>query len=100
MVNFNNIIGKTPVAHLRVNNDIIIEEMARIISRLLNNTALGLNRIPNEALKTYRPLITLWLADIAKAYFVIGYYPRLKRAIIIVVLYKEGKTDYSLLGNY
>ena len=38
--------------------------------------------------------------DIAKACFIIGYYLRLKRAIIMVVLYKEGKADYLLLGSY
>ena len=74
--------------------------MARTISRLLNNTVFGLNKIPNKALKTYRLLIIPQLIDIAKAYFVIGYYLRLKRAIIIVVLRKEGKVNYSLLRNY
>ena len=38
--------------------------------------------------------------DVAKAYFVIGYYLKLRRAIITVVLYKEGKADYLLLGSY
>ena len=74
--------------------------MARTISRLLNNTVLGLDGILNKALKTYRPLIALWLADIAKVYFAIGYYLRLKRAITTIVLYKEGKADYSLLRSY
>jgi len=45
------------VTRLRVNSDIIIEEMARTISRLLNNIVLKLDRIPNKALKTYGPLI-------------------------------------------
>ena len=74
--------------------------MARTISRLLNNIVLRLNKIPNKALKTCRPLIALWLADIAKAYFIIGYYLRLRKAIIMVVLRKEGKANYSLLGSY
>jgi hypothetical protein len=38
--------------------------------------------------------------DIAKVYFIIGYYPRLKRTIIIYILYKEGKADYLLLRSY
>jgi len=63
------------VTCLRVNSDIIIEEMARTISRLLNNIVLGLDRILNKALKTYRLLIVPWLIDIARAYFTIGYYP-------------------------
>jgi len=49
--------------------------MARTISRLLNNTALGLDGILNKALKTYRPLIAPWLTDVARACFAIGYYP-------------------------
>ena len=74
--------------------------MARTISRLLNNTALGPDRIPNEALKACGPLIAPWLADVARVYFVIGYYPRLGRAMTTFVLRKEGKADYSLPGSY
>jgi TM2 domain-containing membrane protein YozV len=88
------------VTYLRVNSNITTEEMARIISRLLNNTVLGLDRILNEALKTCGLLIVLWLANIVKIYFVIGYYLRLKRAITTFVLYKEGKVDYLFLGSY
>jgi len=51
------------------------KEMARTISCLLNNIALGLDGILNKALKTYRLLIAPWLADVARAYFAIGYYP-------------------------
>src|SRR6266571_3625502 len=93
-------MGETLVTYLRVNSDIITEEIARTISRLLNNIVLGLDRILNKALKTYRPLIVPWLADVAKVYFIIGYYLRLRRAIITVVLYKEGKADYLITGNY
>ncbi len=74
--------------------------MARTISCFLNNIVLKLNRIPNEALKTCGLLIILWLTDIARACFVIGYYLRLKKAIIIVVLHKKGKTNHLLLRNY
>ena len=51
-------------------------------------------------MKPYKPLLVPWLADIAKAYFIIGYYLRLKRAITTVILYIEGKADYLILGNY
>ena len=74
--------------------------MAKTISRFLNNTVLGLDGILNKALKTYRLLITLWLTDIAKVYFIIGYYLRLGRAITTFILYKESKADYLLLGSY
>ena len=88
------------MTYLWVNSNIIIEEIAKTISHFLNNIVLGLNGIPNEALKTYGPLIVPWLADVARVYFAIGYFLRLRRAIIIVILYKEGKVDYLLLGNY
>ena len=88
------------MTRLRVDSDITTEEMARTISRLSNNTAPGLDGIPNKALKTCGPLIAPWLVDIAKAYFIIGYYLRLKKAIITVVLYKKDKIDYSLLRSY
>ena len=74
--------------------------MARTISRLLNNIVLGLDRILNKALKTCGLLIAPWLVDIARVYFIIGYYLRLRRAIITFVLYKEGKVDYLFLGSY
>ena len=38
--------------------------------------------------------------DIARACFIIGYYLRLRRAIITFILYKEGKADYLFLGSY
>ena len=38
--------------------------------------------------------------DIARVYFIIGYYLRLRRAIITFILYKEGKVDYLFLGSY
>ena len=38
--------------------------------------------------------------DIARVYFIIGYYLRLKRAIIIFILRKEGKVDYLFLESY
>ena len=74
--------------------------MTKIISYFLNNIVLRLDRILNKALKTYRLLIAPWLIDIARAYFVIGYYLRLGRAIITFILRKEGKADYLLLGSY
>ena len=74
------------MTRLWVDSDIITEEMARTISRLLNNTAPGPDSILNKALKTYGLLIAPWLADIARACFTIGYYPRLRRSIMTVIL--------------
>ena len=38
--------------------------------------------------------------DIARVYFIIGYYLRLRRAIVTFILYKEGKANYLFLGSY
>jgi hypothetical protein len=57
LADLSDITGEAPATHLRVNSDITTEEMARIIGRLSNNTAPGLDGIPNEALKTCGPLI-------------------------------------------
>ena len=38
--------------------------------------------------------------DIAKVYFIIDYYLKLKRVIIIFILYKKGKANYLFLGSY
>ena len=100
LVNLSNITDEALVTHLRVNSNIITKEIAGTISRLLNNTVLGLDRILNKALKTCRPLIVPWFTDIAKACFTIGYYLRLRRAIIIFILRKKGKADYLFLGSY
>ena len=67
---------------------------------LFRSIVLGLDRILNKALKTCGPLIAPWLTDVARVYFIIGYFLRLRRAITIFILYKEGKADYSLLGSY
>jgi hypothetical protein len=56
-VDLSDIRGETLVIYLRVNSDIITEEIARTISHFLNNLVLGLDRILNKALKTYRLLI-------------------------------------------
>jgi len=88
------------VTRLRVDSDMTTEEMARTISHLLNNITLGPDGILNEALKTCGLLIAPWLVDVARACFAIGYYPRLGRSMMMVVLRKEGKADYSILGSY
>ena len=59
LADFNNIIGEVPVTRLRVNSNIIIKEIAKTISRLLNNIVLKLERILKKALKTYGLLIVL-----------------------------------------
>ena len=74
LADLSDITGEAPVTRLRVDSDMTTEEMARTISRLSNNTVPGPDGILNEALKTCGLLIVLWLTDIAKVYFAIGYY--------------------------
>ena len=50
-------MGEVLITYLRVDSNITTKEMAKTISRLLNNIVLGLNRILNKALKTYRLLV-------------------------------------------
>ena len=38
--------------------------------------------------------------DIARVYFIIGYYLKLKRVIMTFILYKKGKVNYLFLGSY
>ena len=52
-------MGEVLVIYLRVNSNIITEEMAKIISRFSNNIVLKLDGILNKAPKIYRPLIVL-----------------------------------------
>ena len=93
-------MGEVLVTYLRVNSNITTEKIARTIGRFLNNTVLGPDQILNKVLKAYRLLIAFQLADIAKVYFIIGYYLRLRKAITIYILYKEDKIDYLFLKSY
>ena len=52
-------MGKVLVTYLRVNSNITTKEIAKTISRFLNNTALGLDWIFNKALKTCSLFIVL-----------------------------------------
>ena len=49
--------GPQGITRLRIDSDITTKEIARTISRLINNIVLGLDRILKKAPKTYRPLI-------------------------------------------
>jgi len=46
------------------------------------------------------PVITKNLAETASYCFTSGIIPKSLKEFITVVLYKEGKKDYSLLGSY
>ena len=52
-------MGEVLITYLRVNSNITTKEMARTISRFLNNIVLKLDGILNKALKTCELLIVL-----------------------------------------
>jgi len=85
---------------LNISPTISIEEISKLIRSLLNGKALGLDGIPNEVLKTVALVIIKDLAEAASHCFANGTIPESLKESITVVLRKEGKKDYSLLGSY
>jgi len=85
---------------LNISPIILIEEISKLIRSLLNRKALGLNSIPNEVLKVVALVIIKDLAEAASYYFTSGIILKSLKESITIVLRKEGKKDYSLLGSY
>jgi len=85
---------------LNISPTILIEEISKFIRSLLNKKALGLDSIPNKVLKVAALVIIKDLAEAASHYFASGIILESLKESITVVLYKEGKKDYSLLGSY
>jgi len=79
---------------------ISIEEISKFIRSLLNRKALGLDSILNKILKVAALVIAKDLAEVASHYFASGIILKSLKKSITVVLYKEGKKDYSFLGSY
>jgi len=61
---------------------------------------VGPNRIPNKAIKATLEAIATLLANAVTIYLLKGKLPEYCKEIIIVVLQKANKKDYSLLGSY
>jgi len=85
---------------LNISLTILIEEISKLIRSLLNRKALGLDSILNEVLKVAALVIVKDLAKITSYCFASGIILKSLKEFITVVLYKEGKKDYSLLGSY
>ena len=85
---------------LNISPTILIKEISKLIRSLLNRKALGLDSIPNEVLKVVALIIIKDLAEVASYYFTSGIILKSLKESITIVLYKEGKKDYSLLGSY
>jgi len=79
---------------------ILTKEISKLIKSLLNKKVLGLNSILNKALKVAILVIAKDLAEAASYYFASRIIPKSLKESITVVLYKEEKKDYSLLGSY
>jgi len=79
---------------------ITTEEINKLIRSLLNNKALRLDGILNKGFKIVILVIVKDLAEIVSHCFINGIIPKSLKEFIIVVLRKEGKKDYFLLGSY
>jgi len=85
---------------LNISPTILIEEISKLIISLLNKKALGLDSIPNKVLKVVALVIIKDLVEVASYCFISGIILKSLKESITMVLYKEGKKDYSLLGSY
>jgi len=81
----------------------LLSQQKKLVSLLgvfLNRKALGLDGIPNKVLKVVALVIIKDLAEVASYCFASGIILKSLKESITIVLYKEGKKDYSLLGSY
>jgi len=85
---------------LNISPIILTEKIGKLIRSLLNRKALGLDSILNKVLKVAALVIVKDLAKTASYYFASGIILESLKKSITVVLYKEGKKDYSLPGSY
>src|SRR6266498_2290892 len=77
--------------------DILLESK---LKRLPNGKALGLDRIVNKVLKEVYKELVLYLAEVFTIVARLGYYPKIRKSITIIVLCKDSKVDYSLINSY
>ena len=74
--------------------------LKRELEKLPNRKALGPNRIINEVLKEVYKKLALYLVKAFTAVVHLRYYPKIRKSIAIVALYKNSKADYSLINSY
>jgi len=79
---------------------ILTEEISKLIRSLPNRKALGLDSILNKVFKAVALVIIKDLAEVASHYFTNRTIPKSLKESITMVLRKEEKKDYSLLGSY
>jgi len=100
IIDFSNIETIKEQNVFNISPTILIKEISKLIKSLLNKKALRLNSIPNKVLKVAALIIVKDLAEIASYCFTSGIILKSLKEFITVVLYKEEKKDYSLLGSY
>ena len=74
--------------------------LERELEKLPNKKALGLDKIANKVLKEVYKELALYLAEVFTAVVHLGYYPKIKKSITTVALYKDGKVDYFFINSY
>ena len=74
--------------------------LERELEKLLNKKALGLDKIANKVLKEVYKELVLYLIEVFTAVVHLRYYPKIKKSITTVTLYKNGKADYSFTNSY
>jgi len=85
---------------LNISPIILIKEISKLIRSLLNRKVLGLNSIPNKVLKVAALVIAKDLVKVASYCFTSRIILKSLKKSIIIVLHKEEKKNYSLLGSY
>ena len=77
-----------------------LEIIQEIIYKLLNNKAPSLDKILNKALKLIAPTMKEELVLVVYNCLTSRTLLEYLKELYTIVLYKEGKKDYSLLGSY
>jgi len=85
---------------LNISPIIITEKINKLIRSLLNGKALGPDGILNKVFKIAALVIAKDLAKVTSCCFINGTILKSLKEFIMVVLRKEGKKDYFLLGSY
>ena len=74
--------------------------LKRELKKLPNRKALSLNKIANKVLKEVYKKLVLYLVKVFIVIAHLGYYPKIRKFITTVALYKDGKADYFFINSY
>ena len=62
--------------------------------------SLGLDKIANEVLKEVYKELVLYLTEAFTTVVYLRYYPKIKKSITTVALYKDNKVNYFFINSY